>query len=209
MPAAAQLWSTLSTCEHHENLHKMLIFYLAPVLQKIKPSELVVLRKDCLMESWLAQKEEILGELELCCEELHISANGIYLLFYDDEMLSSSLANKSCQNILKCNDYQHTECLHSLLQQLKSKMKQTLFPHEIGLFLGYPAHDVAAFIKFGGKNFYLCRHWKVYHDMENTSMKFRQIDEARSCAACILNEKIPLRNMIGFIKKHKFKQVVH
>ena len=209
MPAAFQFWSTLSNCTRSENLQKMLIFYLAPVLQKIKPSELVILKKNRFNENWLPEKDGFLAELGLTCEELHVSENVVYLLFYDEKMLCASLTCKSCQNILKCNNYQTTECLQSLLHQLKNKMKLTLFPHEIGLFLGYPAHDVAAFIKFGGKNYCLCRHWKVYHDIKNAGRKFVQIDEARENAACILGKNIPIKKMIAFIKKYKTKQAVY
>ncbi len=36
------------------------------------------------------------------------------------------------------------------------------FPHEIGLFLGYPLEDVIGFIENGGKNCKYCGCWKVY-----------------------------------------------
>ncbi len=37
-----------------------------------------------------------------------------------------------------------------------------VFPHEIGLFLGYPLEDVIEFIENGGKNCKCCGCWKVY-----------------------------------------------
>ena len=36
------------------------------------------------------------------------------------------------------------------------------FPHEIGLFLGYPVGDVAGFIRNRGKNCRCVGCWKVY-----------------------------------------------
>ena len=33
---------------------------------------------------------------------------------------------------------------------------ESCFPHEIGIFLGYPLHDVRGFLKNNGRNFRLC-----------------------------------------------------
>ncbi|MPN35997.1 hypothetical protein SDC9_183502 [bioreactor metagenome] len=40
------------------------------------------------------------------------------------------------------------------------------FPHEIGLFLGYPLHDVVGFIENKGRNFTCSGYWKSYGDPE-------------------------------------------
>lgn len=41
------------------------------------------------------------------------------------------------------------------------------FPHEIGLFLGYPPADVAAFIRNRGKNYAALGLWKSYVDPDH------------------------------------------
>lgn len=46
------------------------------------------------------------------------------------------------------------------------------FPHEIGLFLGYPPKDVEAFIKNEAKNAKYVGTWKVYFDEENALKLF-------------------------------------
>ena len=48
------------------------------------------------------------------------------------------------------------------------------FPHEIGLFLGYPIDDVISFIENKGKNFKCCGCWKVYHDEDNAKKTFEK-----------------------------------
>ena len=42
--------------------------------------------------------------------------------------------------------------LGSCLLKLRERSRSAGFPHEIGIFLGYPAHDVRGFIENGGKN---------------------------------------------------------
>ena len=35
------------------------------------------------------------------------------------------------------------------------------FPHEIGVFLGYPVEDVEGYMQNDGKNFLLVGYWKM------------------------------------------------
>lgn len=46
------------------------------------------------------------------------------------------------------------------------------FPHEIGLFLGYPPEDVRGFIEHKAKNFKCCGCWKVYGDEAQARVLF-------------------------------------
>ncbi len=46
------------------------------------------------------------------------------------------------------------------------------FPHEIGLFLGYPAEDVDGFIRCGARAAKRSGAWKVYGDEEEAAKKF-------------------------------------
>ena len=46
------------------------------------------------------------------------------------------------------------------------------FPHEIGLFLGYPIDDVVAFIAHKGRNCLCCGCWKCYTDAEAAQKAF-------------------------------------
>ncbi len=46
------------------------------------------------------------------------------------------------------------------------------FPHEIGVFLGYPLEDVTGFIENGGKGFVEVGFWKVYGDKEEAEKTF-------------------------------------
>ena len=59
------------------------------------------------------------------------------------------------------------QCLNRLKERLKSSER---FPHEIGVFLGYPLGDVIGFIQNEGRNCKCCGMWKVY-DNENEAQK--------------------------------------
>ncbi len=57
----------------------------------------------------------------------------------------------------------------SLIQYFKVRMAKSIcFPHEVGVFLGYPLDDVRDFIVYGGKNYKRIGCWKVYNDVPNS-----------------------------------------
>lgn len=57
------------------------------------------------------------------------------------------------------------------LEKLKTRLESCEgFPHEIGVFLGYPVSDVIGFINHKGENCKASGLWKVY-DNENETLK--------------------------------------
>lgn len=66
-----------------------------------------------------------------------------------------------------------------ILAQLSRRLCMSVeFPHEIGVFLGYPLDDVIGFIKNGGRNYTLSGYWKAYGNPEQAQAYF---DLCRRC----------------------------
>ncbi len=77
------------------------------------------------------------------------------------------------------------ECLVQLTGKLRSTAE---FPHEIGLFLGYPLEDVCGFME---NKAWCCKCvgcWKVYGDEEQAKKLFDKYQKCTSCY-CELWEK--------------------
>ena len=79
------------------------------------------------------------------------------MLFRSSELLNKSISDfltlcgYNCSSVPKCIDY------------LKERFSgNDDFPHEIGVFLGYPLEDVIGFIENAGKNSRRSGCWKVY-----------------------------------------------
>ena len=51
------------------------------------------------------------------------------------------------------------------------------FPHEIGVFLGYPLDDVIGFIEH--KPYYLVGDWKVYQNVNEAKKQFDVFKQAK------------------------------
>lgn len=61
--------------------------------------------------------------------------------------------------------YEKTDDIEYMMDSLSEKIASGgCFPHEIGLFLGYPLEDVKGFIVNKGKNCKCVGCWKVYTD---------------------------------------------
>lgn len=91
---------------------------------------------------------------------------------YRPSYLSRDLRRHTASRILSERGYRfdsQTKCIIRLMQRLGESRE---FPHEIGLFLGYPPEDVRGFIenRAGG-----CKYvgtWKVYGDEEEAKRLF-------------------------------------
>ena len=72
----------------------------------------------------------------------------------------------------------------ALLAQLAGRLAcDGAFPHEIGVFLGYPLGDVVGFIANRGQNFTCCGCWKSYSDPDAARRHFAQLNK---CTAIYL-----------------------
>lgn len=68
----------------------------------------------------------------------------------------------------------------NIILQLKNKFeKLNQFPHEIGIFLGYPIGDVKGFIENHGCNCKCTGYWKVYCNEEEATKTFRKYKKCR------------------------------
>lgn len=99
-------------------------------------------------------------------------ADGVGLIYvYRPRRLHRDLCNDQACKLLSERGYaccQPNRCV----QQLRKRLSQQQdFPHEIGLFLGYPPEDVDGFIHRKGEAKY-AGHWKVYGDVEAAKRTF-------------------------------------
>lgn len=104
---------------------------------------------------------------------LKISKDKALLYMYRPTLLRNDLNDTLAIKILSDMDYpiDNTDCcIVKLIDKLKAYED---FPHEIGLFLGYPAEDVHGFIKNCAKCAKCVGTWKVYGDEKQAIKKFK------------------------------------
>ncbi len=94
----------------------------------------------------------------------------IYL--YRPEKLSQDLADAEAVSLLKSFGYQNSHAAQQVVHLVKRLRESSQFPHEIGLFLGYPPEDVRGFIENRGRHCKYTGFWKVYADEQNACRLF-------------------------------------
>lgn len=101
------------------------------------------------------------------------------ILVYSPRLLSARLKAPENRAILRDYGYAPGMTTSECLERLSERTRQGDFPHEIGIFLDYPAEDVRGFVENGGCNYKLCGCWKVYGSVESARRKFAEYDRCR------------------------------
>ena len=83
-----------------------------------------------------------------------------------------------------------------LLRQLSRRLCcEADFPHEIGVFLGYPLPDVVGFIENQGRNFTCCGCWKAYGDPDAAARHFAQLNKCTRVYLRLFHEGTPIQRL--------------
>lgn len=165
-----------------ELLYKRLFFAVAPVSERVKPAVLYNLNTPVDIRLWKTEKGYLLKKLSLNAFCVYEEAGFLTLLLYRKELLEKHLMHPSIDDFLHCAGYRLHGTIGEKLCSLKQRYSITEYPHEIGVFLGYPLGDVCGFIQNKGKNYKLCKYWKVYDDVQHSQRLFAQIDRAKTNA---------------------------
>jgi hypothetical protein len=108
-------------------------------------------------------------------EVLFFRKSTALIYVYRPERLEYCLKDPMAKDLLRRLGYEE----HSVpegLEHLKRRFSSgNQFPHEIGIFLGYPAYDVCQFIENGGRNYLYCGTWKVYSQEEKARCFFARV----------------------------------
>ncbi len=104
---------------------------------------------------------------------------------YRPYLLSRDLEHSYARKLLQSLGYAPASAGLSVAK-LKSRLNETeQFPHEIGLFLGYPPEDVKGFIEDGSRNYKCKGCWKVYSDEEKAQRLF---EKYRKCTSVYIDK---------------------
>ena len=84
------------------------------------------------------------------------------------------------------------------LLHLRERIEMSdVFPHEIGVFLGYPLEDVKAFIRFRGAGYKVCGDWKVYGNQASAMHAFHCFRMCRDYCHAQLNKGKSLESLVA------------
>jgi hypothetical protein len=153
-----------------------LMLECSEVLAGVKPANLISLvnrTRPCgrnLYQLWQCHHEVIATRLaDLTFMVLQTKQRALLLLCYSHDQLERHLAHAGIRTLLHKAGYEADASCEALLSELSRRAgKNDSFPHEIGLFIGYPAKDVAAFMGMVKLPFACQGPWKIYGDPEQS-----------------------------------------
>lgn len=146
------------------SLEDRMIAHCAPTLAGLKSaclfsyfySDAVSVKAD------LARINNMLNEKGVFAESLLWRGDSVLIYVYRASLLRQELTEPAAKELLEEYGYL-CDSIEGRLARLKERLHgASCFPHEIGIFLGYPPEDVKGFIRNGGKNCKCCGIWKVY-----------------------------------------------
>lgn len=164
---------------YHEPLEVKIANQCAPVLAGIKPSNMLVLENKHIHDV-----VRVLEGTGLSWRCLYAGEEKNIWLLYRKEAMEEIVGGKEQMLFLKEWGYKE-DTLERMLIKFSQRFRQYRkdknlpFPHEMGVFLGYPMADVKGFIKYEGKNYLYCGYWKVYENVEERKELFRTYEEIR------------------------------
>jgi hypothetical protein len=148
----------------------------APVLARIKPAALFAL-PDWWGHRGLLPRDK--ARMRMLTFERPRAIAAVFA--YDPQLLDATLAVPRVRRLLEAMGYPASAGLSANIQHLGGRFRDGPgFPHEVGLFLGYPPEDVLGFIQNGGRHFKACGAWKVYGDARRAGATFARY---RDCTA--------------------------
>ena len=93
--------------------------------------------------------------------------NGRALIYvYRPERLRMDFSHSMSEQLLQERGYCKDKPGNCVVHLIKRLQEYEGFPHEIGLFLGYPPEDVSGFIMNQGYDYKWVGNWKVYGDTD-------------------------------------------
>ncbi|HJV34008.1 DUF3793 family protein [Geomonas sp.] len=183
-------WSELS--QRYPNERECLASFIAlesaEVIAGEKPANLVCITnkaRSCgrnLYQLWSKHGASLMAESCLRASVLADRGDSILLMFYRPESLQELLRRKAVAAILGKVGYPEPEDPAKALAALTSRIAAEAgsFPHEIGVFLGYPLKDVLGFMGWGSHRFTCQGPWKIFGKPEE-SLRLAEIHRECRC----------------------------
>ena len=182
------------------NFETVMVEQCAPVLAGLKPAGLFRYEtSDCAdlaqrVKNWNAQlnPKGLRVRVLKGCVRTHR-----YLVYvYRESKLCTVLEDENVRAFLQSEGYRlpdQGQDIGMLLTQLSRRLCCAAeFPHEIGVFLGYPLGDVVGFIENRGKNFTCCGCWKSYGDPDAAQKHFDQLSKCTAVYLRLFHSGTPI-----------------
>jgi len=190
---------TTKSPECYRHIDLLFLYHASPVLRLAKPAALITVKLNCL-NLWLSRKEALCRATGLKMVEISRRDRSSLFLIYEHCAVKKAITSPNAVQILKNYGCSCGESPEGFIEHLKIRFHEEDFPHEIGIFLGYPPEDVTGFIENNGQKSTCCRYWKAYGDAEKAREIWGKIDEAHRLALEVIHKRLPIHVAANILK---------
>ena len=172
-------------------LEALLAYHCAPALAGIKPANIVTCQKSRIpnINSELEKLNNELNHKDIYIEILCECERRALVIVYRKSILEKHLQSHLNRAFLSQCGYPEIGSLADYLNVLRTRLDCDSFPHEIGVFLGYPLHDIYCFINHRDDGCLLIGEWKVYHNVEEAEKIFTRFKACRKALVRQITER--------------------
>ncbi len=148
--------------------------HCSPTLAGLKTANLfsVVIDEDSDINEEIRRLNKLLRGKGLCAIPVRKTDNNVLIYLYRPDYLKRDLSSPDAVEILEEKGYECDNANRCIVQLIEHLSKDGSFPHEIGLFLGYPPCDVRGFMNSPKKGVKCSGVWKVYGNKEQAEKTF-------------------------------------
>ena len=178
-----------------------IVKYCAPTLSGLKTASLFTCgytTRNALQQD-IGQLNTILERGGMHAAVLGYTQSAARIYIYRKSMLERDLSLRENKCILQLFGYD-TSSVDKCLSHLLERLSDECFPHEIGLFLGYPLIDVIGFME--KKECLFSGLWKVYGDVEETKQVFETYKNCTESYECALAQGKTLEDLIQEVEEN-------
>lgn len=182
---------------------RQLAQHCSPAIAGIKPANIITfpskdgygsadIRRLTEIYNWRFREKDL--NFRILCE----CSRRCLLMVYRPSLLERHMRRDEIREILERKGYD-TESLEEMLKILESRMGESgscEFPHEIGLFLGYPTEDVVGFMENRGQNYLYSCYWKVYSDVDRAKAWCSQWEKVRDGFVKVVDSGMSIYEML-------------
>ncbi len=153
---------------------EMVVRNCSPTLAGLKTANMFVCSfpNETVMRSSISHLNKMLNKKGIRVLPLRYKNSKALIYIYRPGKLKGDLSNDVAYRILLERGYTDGSSERYIAQLVKRLALCEDFPHEIGLFLGYPPEDVRGFIENRNDKVKCVGCWKVYSDVENARKSF-------------------------------------
>lgn len=171
--------------------NSMFVRHCSPTLAGLKAGNMFscVYENTSELLSFVQNADRIFSPKGIRVVILRARRNRALIYVFRPKAVENVLGDSTAESILSSCGYSDISvraCLCELISRLADEEDD--FPHEVGLFLGYPPEDVKGFINKDEKNHKCTGCWKVYGDEEKAKKTFAKYKKCTD-VYCSLWEK--------------------